>query len=105
MIKYEVNLEINQEVYEEFVEWLSNHIKEVLEFEGFKKAKIFEEEKDETNKDFQKITVCYDLVSRSSLQDYFDHHASRMRQQTANKFGDRVKAFRRIFELKNVIEK
>lgn len=104
MIIYEVNLDIKSEIYDEFLNWLKTHIEEVLQFNGFKKAKIFSEEINSDNT-IRKLTICYDLDSRISLQEYFDNHATKMRKLTLDKFGDNVKAFRRIFELKNVIEK
>ena len=39
-----VNLTIDREIIEDFSEWLREHVVEMLEFPGFKRAEIFKEE-------------------------------------------------------------
>lgn len=40
MVIYEVNLSIDEEIYEQFKSWLKSHVKEMLQFPGFIKAQI-----------------------------------------------------------------
>ena len=103
MIKYEVNLEIDQNIYEEFREWLRNHIQEILNLDGFMNAELYEENDPKNIK--RKLTVSYGLDNLKSLQDYFEQNAVLMRNKTTNKFGDKVKSTRRILELNQAFEK
>ena len=41
MILYEVNLEISNEIFDEYMAWLRPHIQEMLRFQGFIKADIY----------------------------------------------------------------
>ncbi len=98
MIKYEVNLEINKTIDENFLEWLPHHIDEILKFKGFQNASIFTDNSCDSEL-YCKITVHYELDSREDLQNYFDNHATTMRDKTVKMFGDNFKASRRILEL------
>jgi hypothetical protein len=106
MIEYEVNLEIDTAIYDEFKIWLADHIKELLSFNGFKKAHLYEEASISSNKkndkDRYKITIRYELDTLASLQDYFDNHASLMRKKTEEKFSGKFEASRRILTLDKV---
>lgn len=101
MINYEVNLEIDASRYETFLPWLSEHINELLCFEGFKKAQVFE---DTSSSSCHKITVQYEIDTIENLQAYFDNHAKTMRDKTTSMFGDTVKASRRILKLNKVFK-
>lgn len=98
MIIYEVNLTINNEIFEEYYHWLVEHIGLMLEFRGFHKAEIAKEkiaEKDIPDK--TKLTVRYTLESEEVLNDYLTNHAPAMRDDGIKKFGDKFNACRRIF--------
>ena len=41
MILYEVNLEISNEIFDDYMAWLRPHIQEMLRFQGFIKADIY----------------------------------------------------------------
>lgn len=99
MINYEVNLEIETSRYETFLPWLSEHINELLCFDGFKTARVFEETSSSSSR---KITVQYEVDTIEDLQAYFDNHALAMREKTKSMFGDTVKASRRILKLNKV---
>ncbi len=99
MIQYEVNLEIVPQIYQTFLNWLSEHINEMLCFNGFKKAYLFE---DTSSNSPPKITVQYEVDTMENLQSYFDNHASTMRGKTVAMFGDQVKASRRVLKVSKV---
>lgn len=101
MIIYEVNLEVNAEIYEEYVPWLIGHIKEIVSFKGFKKAKLLEETDLDSAKTTRNLTIQYELDTRENLQEYFDLHAAAMRKEGNERYGGKFKASRRIFQLKN----
>ena len=100
MIRYEVNLEIDENIYNEFYLWLKEeHIAEVLQFKGFLNANIYEEN-NATQK--RNLVVVYDLDDMENLSNYFTEHAPVMRSKGISKFGTQFKASRRILELKQV---
>ena len=47
MIIYEVNIELNPDIVNEFDEWLDEHIEQMLQFEGFSSAKKLNSIEDE----------------------------------------------------------
>lgn len=96
MIIYEVNLELDSTIYDAFLNWLPMHIAEILSLNGFKNAYILHES---NNESYPKIIVQYILENHDDLQNYFDHHATSMRNKTVELFGDKFKATRRILEL------
>lgn len=97
MVVYEVNLDISDEIFDQFIIWLNNHVKAMMQFKGFKEAKILQEICE--TKNYKKITCSYLLDSQESLDDYFMHHAPSMRQDGINQFGDKFSAVRRIFDV------
>lgn len=105
MIVYEVNLEVNADIYEEYVPWLVSHINKIIGFNGFKKAKLLDETDLDSNTDPAKstrnLTIHYELDTRENLQEYFDQHAPGMRKEGNERYGGKFKASRRIFKLKN----
>eukprot|EP00455_Lapot_gusevi_P038734 TRINITY_DN4341_c0_g1_i4.p1 TRINITY_DN4341_c0_g1~~TRINITY_DN4341_c0_g1_i4.p1 ORF type:complete len:124 (-),score=43.74 TRINITY_DN4341_c0_g1_i4:99-419(-) len=98
---YEVNLEIEPEVLDNFLSWLREHIAQMLAFEGFLSATMSsrnpQEEGIETN--YALYTVQYRLRDRAALQNYFDLHAAAMRQDGLSRFPGKFKASRRILHI------
>lgn len=97
MVIYEVNLDINNEIFENFKVWLFAHVKEMVQFKGFLEAKILLENNE--IKESQKITCCYLLDSQENLDNYLKNHAPAMRQDGINKFGNKFSATRRILKV------
>jgi hypothetical protein len=97
MIIYEVNLEIDTAIYEQFKTWLYDHVKEMLQLEGFLEAKILHEQSDSTEK--KKLKCCYLLISQKNLDNYLTTQALHMRQEGIDKFGHHFSATRKIFEV------
>ena len=94
MIIYEVNLTVNNSVAEQYEKWLTDHIREMLSFEGFISADWYEVEGSESNKSVWSIH--YRLKNRESLENYFREHAQRMRQEGLRRFAGKFSAHRRI---------
>jgi hypothetical protein len=96
---YEVNLEVDADIRSAFAEWLPGHIQQILQLEGFRKARWFSRNPaDEGLSDTSKTlwTIHYEIDQRKNLDDYLIHHAARMRQDAIDRFSDRFKASRRI---------
>lgn len=95
MICYEVNLEVDSDIYFKYLDWLRVHTKEMLSIEGFQSAKIWEDVENINNYK-KKITVTYFLKDHNSLDSYLEHHAERMRKQGEDKFSGKFSANRRV---------
>lgn len=98
MIIYEVNLVINNDIYETYYHWLLAHIKTMLTFRGFHHAEILTEKSLQTDdKSHKNLTVRYMLDTESNLVNYFNQHANDMREEAIKKFGNQFNATRRVF--------
>lgn len=95
MIIYEVNIEINPDIVNEFDEWLDKHIEKMLHFEGFKSANKFNSIEDEQ----YYLTVQYKIETQEDLDRYFRNYAAKMREEGIMKFSNKFKAHRRIMNL------
>jgi hypothetical protein len=103
-IVYEVNLEINEEVYESYMEFLKVHVGDMLKFEGFISAKIFtrnpKNENDTYSFENPKLVTCqYVLKSIEHLENYIQNNSAKMRDEAIKLFGSNFKAKRRVLEL------
>jgi len=104
MVIYEVNLNINNDIYSEFKLWLNEHAKEMLQFPGFIQASIFKPEQVEES-DQEKLTIQYQLETRGDLERYFTEFAPKMREKGIKRFNDKFSATRRIFKAQAIILK
>lgn len=91
MLIYEVNLSVKSEVYVPFVQWLQEHIADMLELGVFTKAQLF---KDSDNP--LSLTVHYWCQSKEELDFYFEQYANKMRQDGLEKFPQQFTATRRV---------
>ena len=93
-VVYEVNLEADADIAGPFDTWLRDHIADMLQFEGFRSAEIFEDPAAPAGR-IRRI-VQYRLRSQAALDDYLATHAPRMRAQGVARFGSRFSAERRV---------
>lgn len=103
MVIYEVNLNIDKEIYSEFELWLSDHAKEMLQFPGFIQASILKPEQDEETGQ-EKLTIQYQLGNREDLEKYFIEFAPRMREEGIRRFKDKFSATRRVFKVQDILK-
>ncbi|HEY4127685.1 MAG TPA: DUF4286 family protein [Gammaproteobacteria bacterium] len=94
---YEVTLDIDAGAVSEFDAWLKDHVREMLALPGFHDARILKPESTEAGS--ERRVVQYTLGSRAELDHYLAEHAPRMRADGVQRFGDKMKASRRIFDL------
>ncbi|HBD9221487.1 TPA: DUF4286 family protein [Legionella pneumophila] len=100
MVVYEVNLSIDNDIYNEYKSWLDEHIQEMLKFPGFINATVMHQALDGDSSDTQKhLTVQYQIESVEDLKNYFEEHAPKMRGDGVNRFKGRFSATRRTFEV------
>lgn len=126
MILYEVNIRILAEAADEYAAWLDDHIRQILEIDGFVSAEWFEVEEDQETRELEEavrqavrldesipselreaaavsvdtrlFTVHYRLTDRRSLEHYLMLHADGMRRDGIERFGDKFAATRRVMK-------
>lgn len=103
MLIYEVNLQIDVTIYNEYIIWLNSHIQQILNLPGFIKASLLTEE-NIISKATQNITVQYYLDSQEHLNNYLTKHAQQMRDEGLAKFNQKFTATRRIFTISAVFQ-
>ena len=99
MYIYEVNLDIQLDVYDKYMTWLKTHINEMLKIKGFQSAQVYYRETTEKNTNNLKlITVHYEVDSQESLNNYFEKQAPQMRQEGIKLFDTKFSATRRVLK-------
>lgn len=93
-IIYEVTLKVDPSIQEDFLSWLKNHVREMLEFPGFEEAHLFHTQMFEPQSGF---IVQYRIQNQGRLDEYFAKFAPNMRAQGKEKFGDQFEATRRVY--------
>ncbi|WP_179021244.1 DUF4286 family protein [Winogradskyella forsetii] len=97
MIIYNVTLNIDKSIHQEWLEWIKEHIPQVLATGKFKEAKLtkvlVEDDEAET------YSVQYRAHSREALDAYYAEHAANLRQKGLKRFGDKVLSFRTELEV------
>ena len=96
MVVYEVNLEVQSEIDEDWRAWIRPHMAELIALEGFQGAELYEVEQESESKS-RHYSVQYQVENRASLDAYFKAHAPRLRQEGLERFGERFTASRRIY--------
>lgn len=94
-VTYEVRLEIEPSIANEFDDWLPGHAREMLAFPGFQSAEIFRANDLTESHRVVRVAV-YRVRSRRELDSYLRSHAKRMRHEGVRKFGKQFSATRRI---------
>ena len=94
---YEVTLDIQADAAVEFDAWLKDHVRHMLALPGFHDARILKPDAAEPGT--ERRVVQYTLGSRGELDQYLAEHAPRMREDGVKRFGDKMKASRRVFDL------
>ncbi len=100
MYIYNVTLSIDKSIHNEWLEWIHNHIPEVLATGKFISAKLtqvlIEEEMDGVT-----YSIQYTANSREDLDAYYKEDADRLRTDGMLKFGDKMLAFRTELKVVN----
>jgi hypothetical protein len=98
MIIYNVTVNIDEEVHDDWFEWMSDvHIKDVMNtglFLEAKFSKILAEE--EGGRSYSIQYLCQDM---STLDKYQEEFAPGLQQDHANKFGGKFVAFRTLLRV------
>jgi hypothetical protein len=98
MIIYNVTINIDESVHDKWLTWMQQkHISDVLATGLFKNAKMVkvmvEEEMGGAT-----YAIQYFTDSRAKLEEYYEKHAPRLRQEGLELFADKMLAFRTELE-------
>jgi hypothetical protein len=93
---YEVECQLDPDIVADYDAWLPGHVREVLACAGFLGAAI--EAPETPPGERQRRRVRYRLGSAAALDRYLENDATRLRAETARRFGGRVACERRVFK-------
>ena len=97
MYIYNVTLSIDNSIHDQWLQWIKEHIPQVLGTGKFIEAKLTrvltKEEGDIT------YSVQYRAKSREDMDSYYKHDAPRFRQEGLALFSDKMLAFRTELEI------
>ena len=98
MIIYNVTVNIDDSVHNEWLTWIKEHIPQVLATGKFTEAKLTKVLVEE-EMGGQTYSIQYRAHSREALEDYYANHAEQLRQDGLKKFADKMLAFRTELEV------
>jgi hypothetical protein len=93
---YEVECQLDPDIVADYDAWLPGHVRGVLACPGFHGASI--EIPETPPGERQRRRIRYRLESAAALDHYLENHATRLRTETAQRFGARVHCERRVFK-------
>ena len=93
---YEVECQLDPDIVAEYDAWLPEHVRQVLACAGFEGATIDVPESRPGER--QRRRVRYRVESAAALDHYLENEATRLRTETATRFGGRVQCERRVFQ-------
>lgn len=96
MIVYQVELEMDAGMRDEYLAWLREHVAAMLALPGFLGAEILERLDPAPLAGRWVVTVHYRLRDEAAWLAYLEDHAPRMRAQGLARFGTRVRASRQL---------
>lgn len=97
MILYNVTVNIDDSVHDDWLEWMkSKHIPDVLATGLFIENKIFKVKSDDEGNTY---SIQYFLEDIDKLNEYQTHHAPALQADHTEKYKEKFVAFRTIMEL------
>ena len=98
MYIYNVTINIDDSVHDEWLIWMESHIPEVLNTGKFISAK-FTEVLVEEERGGKTYSVQYTANSKEDVEAYYKEDADELRIEALKKFGDKMLAFRTELKL------
>ena len=98
MIIYNVTVNIDDSVHLEWLEWIKEHIPQVLATGNFSEAKLTKVLVEE-EMGGQTYSIQYKGHNREALKKYYLEDAERLRKDGSQKFADKMLAFRTELEI------
>jgi hypothetical protein len=95
-VVYEVNLVVDADVLEAYRAWLADHVAEIVALAGFTGASVWDVADPAPPAGTVAMCVQYALRDAAALEAYLRDHAPRLRAEGIARFGERVRATRRV---------
>jgi Protein of unknown function (DUF3667)/Domain of unknown function (DUF4286) len=93
---YEVECQLDPDVVADYDAWLPGHVRDVLACPGFQGASIESPETPPGERPRRRVR--YRVDGAAALDNYLENDATRLRTETAQRFGGRVHCERRVFK-------
>lgn len=98
MYIYNVTINIDNSVHDEWLTWMESHIIKVLNTGKFTSGKLTEVLVEE-EMDGRTYSVQYAANSREDLDHYYTYEAEKLQSESLKKFGDKMLTFRTELKL------
>lgn len=99
MILYNVTCNIPREIETEWLHWMkTEHLPQVMATEKFNSYKIFKLLTEVHDNDGVNYAVQYFCNDLETYNDYAENFAPALKAKTANKYGEKVLAFRTLLQ-------
>ncbi len=99
MIIYNVTCHVDNEIVEEWIEWMRTvHLPEVMNTGKFLSYEFLKVQKHDLSDEGESFAIMYRSQSIEDYNNYVENYAPALKQKTMKKYGDRVMAFRTILE-------
>lgn len=95
---YEVNLDLDAAIADDYLIWLREHIAHLCTLPGFLGARLHTVSDPAAEAGRVALSVHYRLRDQAALDDYLREHAPRMRADGISRFGGRFNASRRVLQ-------
>ena len=97
-VTYEVNLAVDADVLVAYRAWLAEHVAEIVALPGFTGASTWDVVDPPPPAGVTHLCVQYALRDAAALEAYLRDHAPRLRADGIARFGERVRATRRVMQ-------
>lgn len=94
MVVYEVSVEIDHAIRADYLAWLGPHVAEIVALPGFTGAEAFEVDAPPPGRAC--FCMRFGLADDDALAAYLREHAPRLRADGIARFGERMRATRRV---------
>jgi len=98
MVVYEVNLELDPEIQTEYVRWIRQQMRRILQLDGFEAVRVYRSLVDDPTDDLARLTVQYLVRDQAALDRYFQEYAGELRSEGNRLFGGRFQSSRRFLQ-------
>jgi len=104
MFLYNVTINIEKSVEQEWLQWLrSVHIPDVLNTQMFEGARLFKLDNEELNED-STYSIQYQALSKDHIEVYQKRYAKALQNEHLRRFRNKFVAFRTVLEQVNLEE-
>ncbi len=95
---YEVAIEADAIIADDYRTWLDAHVRAMLALPGFVGARVYEAIDPPPTAGTHSFCVQYRLLDQAALDHYLRQDAPRMRVESIERFGDQIRATRRVLQ-------